>query len=97
MTTTLERTHGPAYVQARDGHRLRDQRSVILAILTDGQWHTVAEIARFTGYPETSVSAQIRHLRKPLFGEHCIEREKGVIPARYRLIPPKPVGQASLF
>jgi hypothetical protein len=31
-------------------------------------------VARMTGDPEASVSAQLRHLRKPRFGGHTVER-----------------------
>jgi DNA-binding transcriptional regulator GbsR (MarR family) len=41
-----------------------------------GLWLTLAEISDDTGDPEASVSAQLRHLRKPRFGQHVIEKRR---------------------
>jgi hypothetical protein len=37
-------------------------------------WRTLAEIARATRYPEASVSAQLRHLRKSRFGGYRVRK-----------------------
>jgi len=45
------------------------------------------QISDETGDPESSVSAQLRHLRKPRFGAHTVEREyiqDGIY--KYRLV-----------
>jgi hypothetical protein len=37
-------------------------------------WRTLGEIARATRYPEPSVSAQLRHLRKSRFGGYRVKK-----------------------
>lgn len=37
-------------------------------------WLTLRELAAITGYGETSISAQLRHLRKPRFGAFLLEK-----------------------
>jgi len=46
----------------------------IYRIMCDGDSHLVKDIAMLLGLPECSVSAQIRHLRKPKFGGYTIKR-----------------------
>jgi len=46
-----------------------------VAVMADGQWHTLREISAASGAPEASVSAQLRHLRRPKFGSHTVERQ----------------------
>jgi hypothetical protein len=41
-----------------------------------GQRRTLNELADLTGDPHTSVSAQMRHLRKPRFGSYTVERRR---------------------
>ncbi len=52
--------------------QLRKQREVIRDVmLSAGQcatWLTLDELAKLTHYPPASISAQLRHLRKPRFG-----------------------------
>lgn len=53
----------------------------------DGEWHTLDQLARTTGDPPASVSAQLRHLRKKRFGGHTIDRryvENGLY--EYRMV-----------
>lgn len=66
---------GATFSQKRDGARLQRQLADVLKIMLDGQPHTLAEIARKTGHPESSVSARIRDLRKPKFGGYTVRRE----------------------
>ena len=40
-------------------------RHVLLMAARYGAWMTLEELARKTGFPEASISAQLRHLRKP--------------------------------
>lgn len=54
--------------------RLSEQYSRIFLLMKDAQWRSLAEIAFATGYPEASISAQLRHMRKPKFGSHTINR-----------------------
>lgn len=50
--------------------------------LSAGAWLTLPELHRITGDPVASISAQIRHLRKPEFGGHTIDRRRRGIDAR---------------
>ena len=70
------RFNGPEYQPERDNPRLGAQLERIFNLMRDGEWRTLREIAAVTGDPESSVSAQLRHLRKPRFGEHMVERRK---------------------
>jgi hypothetical protein len=65
---------GATYEPARDGGRLHAQLTRVYAILRDGTWHTLPELARKTGDPEASISARIRDLRKVKFGGRTIHR-----------------------
>jgi hypothetical protein len=41
-----------------------------------GGWMTLREIAELTNYGEASISAQLRHLRKPHFGGYVIAKRR---------------------
>jgi hypothetical protein len=69
------RFNGPAYDHARDSARLGAQFLRIFDLMKDGEPRTLREISQATGDPESSVSAQLRHARKPRFGGHTVERE----------------------
>lgn len=69
------RFNGSDYVRARDDVRLKGQLLRVWDCMCDGKWRTLGEISRFTGDPESSISAQLRHLRKERFGAHTIEKE----------------------
>ena len=67
----------------RDNGRLQAQLTEVRLLVTSmgRQWWTLGEIARATGYPEASVSARLRDLRKPKFGSYNVERkyvERGI-------------------
>ena len=68
------RFDGADYVRKRDDPRLKSQLQRVFEFMRDGKWHTLGEAAAATGDPEASVSAQLRHLRKPRFGGHTVER-----------------------
>ena len=59
-------------------HRLPTQREVLrdvmLAAGKYGAWMTLGELARLTRYGETSISAQLRHLRKDSCGGYVLEK-----------------------
>jgi hypothetical protein len=69
------RFDGPEYVPTRDNGRLSGQISRVYNALKDGERRTLSQLAHITGDPEASISAQIRHLRKPRFGSNNIERQ----------------------
>lgn len=80
--------NGPAYDHARDHARLTAQIGRVWEAMKDSQWRTLRQLATLTGDPEPSVSAQLRHLRKPRFGGHTVERNyigNGLF--AYRLLP----------
>ena len=73
-----------------DFDRIQGQTRVIFDLMSDGTWRTLAEIEGITGFPQSSISAQLRHLRKLRFGGNAVEKrrrfeDKGVW--EYQLIP----------
>lgn len=54
--------------------RLSIQRERIKDLMLDGNWRTLNQISDETGDPSPSVSAQLRHLRKPRFGGFRVDR-----------------------
>lgn len=56
----------------------RAQREVLTPLMLvagrAGNWLTLRELATMTGYGEASISAQLRHLRKPEFGGFRVEK-----------------------
>lgn len=86
MTDT--RFNGSDYIPARDDVRLTGQLLRIWSVVCDQQWRSLEEISNRTGDPAASVSAQLRHLRKPRFGAHTVEKSylgNGLY--KYRVIP----------
>ena len=71
-----KRFDGADYKDKRDRPRLTGQLKRIWAYMLDGNWYTLRSIAEGVKAPESSVSGQMRNLRKPLFGRHTIEKEK---------------------
>lgn len=94
----MKRPHfdGPDYDPPLDHGRLTKQHDRIRDLMSDGEWRTLGEIAEATGDPESSVSAQLRHLRKPRFGSFVVNkrrrgnREHGLF--EYQLLPPSQDG-----
>src|SRR5215475_10074535 len=58
--------------------RLRTQREVLRDVMLSanecGAWLTLGELAAMTRYPAASISAQLRHLKKPRFGNYELEK-----------------------
>lgn len=87
------KTYDPQY----DHDRLEKQLGRVFDCMIDGTWRTLGEIARRTGDPESSVSAQLRHLRKAAFGSYIVERrsrgdrERGLY--EYQLLKPRKEGE----
>ena len=65
---------GVTYDPARDARPLNRQQQAVYALMNDGKWHTLAWIARTLAFPEASVSARLRDLRKAKWGSHKVER-----------------------
>lgn len=79
---------GADYQPVRDDVRLTGQLMRIWRVVKDGAWRSLSDIAVATGDPQASVSAQLRHLRKPRFGGHTVERQyQGNGLYLYRVIP----------
>jgi hypothetical protein len=66
---------GETFDQERDGSRLNKQLQAVKQLMSDGIWRSLAQIAESVGYPEASVSARLRDLRKPKFGGYTVERK----------------------
>ena len=83
---------GPVYEEKFDRERLTGQIKRVYNVMRHGYWLTLDEINGATGDPHASISAQLRHLRKPRFGSHTIEkrprgdRSNGLW--EYRMPPP---------
>ena len=58
---------------------LRTQREVLRDVMLSagacGAWLTLHELAGLTHYGEASISAQLRHLRKPQYGGFVVEKQ----------------------
>lgn len=70
----MDRFNGSDYLPTRDDARLTSQLLRVFGVMCGGHWKTLRQIADETGDPESSVSAQLRHLRKPRFGSHTVEK-----------------------
>jgi hypothetical protein len=83
---------GATYLPDEDDGRLAGQLIRIYSVMKGGEWRTLQEIAELTGDPQASVSAQLRHLRKPKFGSHVVnrrprgDRASGLY--EYQVLPP---------
>ncbi len=53
-------------------------RDVLLCAARVDVWLTLDELARKTHYPPASISAQLRHLRKPTYGAYVIAKRHHV-------------------
>lgn len=73
---------GKTFVEEKDGQRLSTQLNATFAIMSDGNWRTLPEIAALlkdqTGKEATtqSISARLRDFRKEKFGGHTVERRR---------------------
>ncbi|MGH7260166.1 MAG: hypothetical protein ACREI9_05725 [Nitrospiraceae bacterium] len=69
-------TMGPAFEAKLDGARVLSQMDEIRDRVLGNGWWTLAEIETATGFPQASISAQLRHLRKERFGAYQVERRR---------------------
>lgn len=70
----LPHFNGEEYKTKADHKRLTRQHFRIKMLMLDGKWRTLDQISEATGDPVASVSAQLRHLRKPRFGSYEVSR-----------------------
>ena len=56
-------------------------RDVLLSATECGSWLTLRELSRLTQFGEASISAQLRHLRKPKYGRYVVEKRirRGIV------------------
>ena len=58
--------------------RIKTQREVLRDVMLSAReceaWLTLSELAAITRYPAASISAQLRHLKKPQFGNFVLEK-----------------------
>ncbi len=66
---------GSNYARSIDHLRLSGQLRRIFILMADGHWRTLSEIEHITGDPQSSISAQLRHLRKEKWGAHKVEKK----------------------
>src|ERR1700730_1336965 len=70
------RTKNEKQAKRVEGPRQREVlRDVMLSAAQCGSWLTLRELARLTNYGETSISAQLRHLRKARYGAFVIDKQ----------------------
>lgn len=83
-------TYGPAYNEAIDGERIKKQHNHIKEyMLTAGKsdkWLTLSEIEGALGYPQASISAQLRHLRKEQFGSFIVNKRRRALRGTWEYI-----------
>jgi hypothetical protein len=93
--------YGPTFDKQLDGGRLRHQLEKIRDwMLVQNDWQTLAEIREALGFPESSISAQLRHLRKLQFGSYRVEKRRRSSPGgtwEYRVLPPEKLEALPLF
>jgi hypothetical protein len=87
----MARFNGSDYVPELDLVRLTGQTAKIYSLMKDQRWRTLYEIEFQVNAPQSSISAQLRHLRKERFGGHTVnKRRRGIAEEglfEYQLIP----------
>lgn len=67
---------GETYEADQDYERLSLQLRKVFELMKDGRWRTIGEICEHCKYPQQSVSARLRDLRKEKYGAHTVERNR---------------------
>lgn len=67
---------GATFDQAQDGQRLKAQLAKVRAMMLRGGWYTLEQLSTDLGYPQASISARLRDLRKLKFGGYNVERRR---------------------
>lgn len=67
---------GETFDPLRDGARLGGQLLAVKALMSDGRFRTLRDIAGEVGGSEAGVSARLRDLRKRKFGAHVVNRQR---------------------
>lgn len=69
-------TFGPAYDSVLDGERIRRQMQTIKEYMLQEEWKTLQEMENMLHYPQASISAELRHLRKVRFGGYAVDKRR---------------------
>jgi hypothetical protein len=86
---TVQKFDGAAYDESLDGKRLQKQIYRIFDLMRDGKFTSLRDIEDITGYGQSSISAQLRNLKKKTFGSHGLEKRRRTVGGgtwEYRLI-----------
>ena len=75
-STDASTTAATASSAEEDETQLAAIRELMQRSFARGIWLTLAEIAEVTEFAEASISAQLRHLRKPRHGGHRVEKRR---------------------
>lgn len=73
---TGKKFDGKTFDSGLDSVRLSDKLRRVLGIMSDGQWHTLSELASLAGCSEAGASARLRDLRKDRFGKFDVESSR---------------------
>lgn len=67
---------GYAYVEILDQKRLSTQYFRIFNLMKDKKWRTLSEIEDELGYPQASISAQLRHMKKKRNNSNTVNKRR---------------------
>ncbi|MCH8853393.1 MAG: hypothetical protein IID41_12195 [Planctomycetes bacterium] len=88
-------------IDQRDFPRLGTQHRKVFDAMLSGDWLTLAELERETGYPQASISAGLRYFREARFGGYIVEcrlcNPAALGTFEYRLTQQPAKGQGLLF
>lgn len=81
LPENIERFDGETFEPERDGERLSAQLVRVREVMVRGRWCTIPGLQRYlerkhypVKFPQQSISARIRDLRKERFGRYTVER-----------------------
>lgn len=80
---------GETFDKTLDGPRLNRQLDRVFALMSDGKYRTLREIAEAVGGSEAGVSARLRDLKKPRFGSYRVGRVRQASGVHYYKVYPK--------
>ena len=67
---------GETYDEEKDGFRLGTLFNRVLVFVSDGEWHTLAQIRAACGGSEGGVAARLRQFRDEEYGGHVVEKRR---------------------
>jgi len=69
---------GDDYTPSIDRERLLSGIARVRLFMSDGGWHSLAEISKACKVPEATASADLRALRRERYGGYIIDRRRRV-------------------